>query len=290
MTYEHSPAEGPPLMILTDHILSYAEGGKRNGSNLPAVSFAPPHLLDFTVTEPLKEAIADAGVKLDALVEEVDLALLHFTHWGTAEIKSLGFSPDSFIQTALQLAFYRVMGEVGAHYESGGTRQFIHGRTEVIRSCSLESRDFCLAMQGDALGPDTLALMKTAIQAHNSYAKMAVAGLGVDRHMQGLKLVGQEAGLEAAAIYSDPGYLRAARMRISSSQVGGSTASYLCFGPLVADGYGVCYNPRSADMLFPCSALRSCPTTSAPAFRDALEQSLLDMRHLALHHGAAHKL
>ena len=254
------------------------------------MSFPPPQLLDFTVTEPLKEVIAEAGVRLDALVEEVDLALLHFTHWGTAEIKSLGFSPDSFIQTALQLAFYRVMGEVGAHYESGGTRQFIHGRTEVIRSCSLESRDFCQAMQEDALGPDTLALMKTAIQAHNSYAKMAVAGLGVDRHMQGLKLVGQEAGLEEASIYSDPGYLRAARMRISSSQVAGASASYLCFGPLVADGYGVCYNPRPSDMLFPCSALRSCPATSAPAFRDALEQSLLDMRHLALHHGAPHKL
>merc|ERR1719500_1681261 len=50
MTYEHSPAEGPPLMILTDHILSYAEGGKRKGSNLPAVSFPPPQLLDFVVT------------------------------------------------------------------------------------------------------------------------------------------------------------------------------------------------------------------------------------------------
>merc|ERR1712210_61462 len=49
--------------------------------------------------------------------------------------------------------------------------------------------EFCRAMQEKEAGPDTLALMKTAIQAHNSYAKMAVAGLGVDRHMQGLKLI-----------------------------------------------------------------------------------------------------
>merc|ERR1711936_155621 len=54
MTYEHSPAEGPPLMILTDHILAYAEGTKRNGSNLPALSYTPPKRLEFSVTEPLK--------------------------------------------------------------------------------------------------------------------------------------------------------------------------------------------------------------------------------------------
>ena len=106
-------------MILTDHILAYAEGTKRNGSNLPALSYTPPKRLDFVVTEPLKEAIAEAAEKLDALAGDLDLALLRFSHWGTSEIKSLGFSPDSFIQTALQLAFFRVQGEVGAHYESG---------------------------------------------------------------------------------------------------------------------------------------------------------------------------
>jgi carnitine O-acetyltransferase len=280
MTYEHSPAEGPPLMVLTDHILAYTEGKLRHGSNLPALQYSPPTLLDLTVTEPLVKAISEAAEKMDALAADLDLALLHFTHWGTTEIKALGFSPDSFIQTALQLAFHRVQGEVGAHYESGGTRQFLHGRTEVIRSCSLESREFCEAM---AVGrTDALVLMKAAIQAHNSYAKLAVAGLGVDRHMQGLKLIAAEAGMAPPAIFSDPGYLRSGRMRISSSQVSGASASFLCFGPLVADGYGVCYNPRAADMLFPCSALRSCTTTSALAFRVALESSLLDMRLLAL--------
>merc|ERR1712083_421163 len=143
-----------------------------------------------------------------------------------------------------------------------------------------ESLEFCKAMQEKGAEADTLALMKTAIQAHNSYAKVAVAGLGVDRHMQGLKLIAQEAGKELPSIFSDPGFLKSGRMRISSSQVAGASASFLCFGPLADDGYGVCYNPRPSDMLFPCSALRSSPATSAPAFRDALESSLLDMRSL----------
>ena len=46
-----------------------------------------------------------------------------------------------------------------------------------------------------------------------------MSGLGVDRHLQGLKLVAQEAGLDLPNIYSDPGFLKSGRMRISSSQV-----------------------------------------------------------------------
>jgi len=281
MTYEHSPAEGPPLMEITDHILGYIDGRVRLGSNLSAITFPQVRHLDFTVTEEINQAIQEAGDSLHRLVTDLEMATLHFTHWGKSEIKSLGFSPDSFVQIALQLAFYRVQGEPGATYESGATRRFLHGRTETIRSCSVESVEFCRAMVEE---PDTekSLLMKAAIAAHNSYAKLAVLGLGVDRHMLGLKLIAAEAGIELPPLYSDPGYLKSGRMRISSSQVSGSTASYLCFGPLVCDGYGVCYNLRSQDMFFPCSSLHSCSETSAVSFRSALEQSLLDMRELAV--------
>ena len=68
------------------------------------------------------------------LCDDLDLSVLHFQQFGKTEIKSLGFSPDSFIQLAIQLAFYRLAGEPGAQYESGGTRQFRGGRTEVTNA------------------------------------------------------------------------------------------------------------------------------------------------------------
>jgi len=283
MTYEHSPAEGPPLMILTDHILGYIEGTVRNGSNLSAIKYGPVQKLEFVLNDALDLSIAKAKENLDSLVNEVDMHVLHFKHFGKNEIKSLGFSPDSFIQTAIQLAFYRLHKEPGAHYESGGTRQFIHGRTEVIRSCSLESAEFSKAVvNADGTNTDRFMLMKQAIESHNSYAKMAVAGLGVDRHLQGMKKISVENDIELHEIFSDKGFIKSSRMRISTSQVAGTSPSFLCFGPLVSDGYGCCYNPRSNDILLPCSALNSCPETSATAFRDSLEQSLLDMRLIAL--------
>jgi len=291
MTYEHSPAEGPPLMILTDHILGYIEGTVKNGSNLPAIKYNPVQQLEFVLNAALNLSISKAKENLDNLVTEVDMHVLHFKHFGKNEIKSLGFSPDSFIQTAIQLAFYRLQKEPGAHYESGGTRQFIHGRTEVIRSCSIESVEFAKSVvQLEGASSDRFVLMKRAIQAHNSYAKLAVAGLGVDRHLQGMKKIGTENKIEPHELFSDTGYVKSSQMRVSTSQVAGATASFLCFGPLVSDGYGCCYNPRPEDMFFPCSALASCSETSATAFRDALEQSLLDMRLLVLENVQQSKL
>jgi len=55
-------------------------------------------------------------------------------------------SPDSFIQQALQLAWYRDQGYVTATYESASTRGFLHGRTETIRSVTTDSRVFVRAM------------------------------------------------------------------------------------------------------------------------------------------------
>lgn len=55
-------------------------------------------------------------------------------------------SPDSFIQQALQLAWYKDQGYASATYESASTRGFLHGRTETIRSVTTDSRAFVKAM------------------------------------------------------------------------------------------------------------------------------------------------
>jgi carnitine O-acetyltransferase len=55
-------------------------------------------------------------------------------------------SPDAYIQQALQLAWYRDQGYATATYETASTRTFLHGRTDVIRTLSDESRNFVKSM------------------------------------------------------------------------------------------------------------------------------------------------
>lgn len=121
---------------------------------------------------------------------------------------------------AIQLSFYKLHQSPGATYESAATRVFKEGRTEVIRSCSMESMDFVKVMtKNDASIEAKRNALRNAMLAHNQYARMAIQGLGVDRHLQGLKMASVELGKSLPELYNDPGYFRSSRMRLSTSQV-----------------------------------------------------------------------
>jgi carnitine O-acetyltransferase len=53
--------------------------------------------------------------------------------------------PDAYTQLALQLAWYRSRGFLTATYETALTRMFDAGRTECVRSASVEGLDFVQA-------------------------------------------------------------------------------------------------------------------------------------------------
>lgn len=56
----------------------------------------------------------------------------------------------------------------------------------------------------------------------------------------------------------------------------------MCYGPLVPDGYAICYNPRANDINFAAAAFNAHPDTSAGKYRNALENSLVDMHNVLL--------
>lgn len=54
----------------------------------------------------------------------------------------------------------------------------------------------------------------------------------------------------------------------------------MCFGPVVPDGYGVCYNPMNDHINFAVSSFNSCEETNGARLAQAMERALLDMRTL----------
>lgn len=66
-------------------------------------------------------------------------------------VYSAKVSPDAYIQQALQLAWYRDQGYATATYETASTRGMLHGRTDVIRTLSTESREFIKSMVDDKI-------------------------------------------------------------------------------------------------------------------------------------------
>ncbi|KAJ8921098.1 hypothetical protein NQ315_015896 [Exocentrus adspersus] len=284
LTYEHSPSEGQPIAVMADYLMDYMYELSKNNTSAGLEDTKLEHWpekLEFNVSKDLEKYIQAANVHIDKLVDNLDVDSFKFTAFGKEFVKSQRFSPDSFLQIAMQYAFYRIHKVPGAHYESAATRRYIHGRTETIRSCSIESVAFAKAMldtkKSDA---ERVAALKDAIISHKKYSIEAVNGFGVDRHLLGLKLIALENGLELPAIYKDPSFTRSTHMRLSTSQVATKCDGFMCYAPLTVDGYGCCYNPRPDDINFGVSAFVEHPETSAKQFREALESSLLDMQKI----------
>ena len=67
-----------------------------------------------------------------------------------------------------------------------------------------------------------------------------------------------------------------------SRQVPSKHDSLLTFGPVVPDGYGICYNPMPHQINFCVSAWRSCAETDARTLMNSLVQALEDARSVLL--------
>ncbi|CAG9784470.1 unnamed protein product [Diatraea saccharalis] len=281
LTYEHTPAEGQPIAILTDFIINYLEQGK-TGTSQSASPKQPKHL-KFNVNSDVKNMINKAKENLDRLANNLELNCFTYEKYGKNFIKSQKLSPDSYLQMAMQYAFYKLHNTPGAHYESAATRMYVGGRTETIRSCSIESVEFAKTMLNTQSSPkDKLQAMQKAINAHKHYTVQALQGLGVDRHLLGLKLIAIENGIDIPKLYSDAGFVKSAHMRISTSQVACKCDGFMCYGPLVDNGYATCYNPRDNDVNFATSAFKANPETDCIKYRGALEQALQDMHDVLL--------
>ena len=151
----------------------------------------------------------------------------------------------------------------------------------------------------------------------NVYAIQAISGQAIDRHLLGLKLIASENGIETPTLYTDVAYSRSQHFRLSTSQVCvcvcvrvcvcvcvcvctyypycpptlqvpvANHRMFLCFGAVVDDGYGVCYNPREHEILFTVSSWHHCSDTDSLTMSSQLVESLKEMRELLVGTGRA---
>jgi len=120
------------------------------------------------------------------------------------------------------------------------------------------------------------------MEHHRSLAQLATEGEGVDRHLLGLRLIGEEAGLPSAPLLDDPMVQYSSKWRISTSHCGSDSTGSFGFGPVVDDGIGVGYMVRSGSMCFNVTGWRGRedPPTDPHAFAGALESSLRRLREV----------
>ncbi|KAF8746661.1 Acyltransferase ChoActase COT CPT, partial [Rhizoctonia solani] len=240
---EHSCMDGTPTLRMNEFILaSLAKGKVDHGSATVSSNLPAPKEITFELDSTSKSHIQTATKNFNTLVGQHDLHVLQYEGYGKAAIKTFKASPDAWAQMVKQLAFHKMFNRPGVCYESCQTRKFKRGRTEVIRSASVQSGEWARAMLDPNVDDITRHdLFRAALKQHLTYAAWAADGQGVDRHLFGLKKLIRE-GEPVPEIYNDPSYSKSNHWELSTSQLSSDYFDGWGYGEVVPDGYGLSYS------------------------------------------------
>ncbi|XP_034445095.1 carnitine O-palmitoyltransferase 1, liver isoform isoform X1 [Hippoglossus hippoglossus] len=292
---EHSWADAPIIGHLWEHVLSmdplklgYADSGHCKGE--PHPTLPGPQRLQWDINDECQETIQSSLTLAQKLADDVDCHIIPFADFGKGLIKKCRTSPDAFIQIALQLAHYRDKGKFCLTYEASMTRLFREGRTETVRSCTLETCAFAQAMIRDETREERLKLLKLAAEKHQNLYRLAMTGQGIDRHIFCLYVVSKYLGEDSAflkGVLSEPWRLSTSQTPLQQVDLfdlvrypeyvssGGG------FGPVADDGYGVSYIIVGENLInFHISSKRSSHETDSHRFGGNIKRAMLEILDL----------
>ncbi|TYZ68041.1 hypothetical protein PybrP1_012623 [[Pythium] brassicae (nom. inval.)] len=181
---------------------------------------------------------------------------------------------DGVMQMAIQLAHFKLHGAFVATYESASTAAFKHGRTETVRSCTVEATRFVRAMTDPAASiGEKEAALRAAVKKHGELTKNGVMGQGFDRHLFALRAMAGVLGAETPALFTLPAHDVMSKIILSTSTLSSPALTGGSFGPVNDDCYGIGYGIERDGALFQLSSYRA----DLPQLRDLLVESIGDI-------------
>eukprot|EP00970_Alexandrium_tamarense_P018651 scaffold13358_cov198-Alexandrium_tamarense.AAC.14 len=297
MNGEHSMMDGMPVVGFCDFITkrSYTEiAAESRGKSGGIVESATENVKDIfsdcvgdlaSSGSNVSANIAESKANFDKLISAHELQTQSFQGYGSNAIKKMGYSPDAFVQMAMQLATYRLWKEQGGTYEATQVRPFLHGRTETTRTVSPACEAFIKTMglrpkhdeMDAAKRKEKLELLREAVASHSKYIGMAAKAMGVDRHLLGLALSVKD-GETAPPLFSHPLYVRSKTWRVSTSHLTHPRFDSWGYGEVTPNGVGLAYSIHPNNCMICITALREHGWPER--LSHLLEEALLEMQTL----------
>ncbi|CAH0398979.1 unnamed protein product [Chilo suppressalis] len=302
MCYEHSAAEGVAVVRLAERALARAEVADRPAPP-PALLPAPAHMT-WHLTTQVNAAVEQAARDLDRAISDLDHKVYTYRGYGREFMKCCKTSPDVYIQLAMQYAYYKMYGYLVSTYESASLRRFRGGRVDNIRSAHHRARDWAAAMcsaETPPLGDSTedghkkvsfnlygeqkkLELFEEAARKQTAIMEDNILGRGIDNHLLGLREAARAVNADLPPVFTDATYKQMIEFKLSTSQVTTTTdGTFMGYGAVVPDGYGVSYNPKKDSIIFCISSFHASSITSTEAYRQSLEEALDSMKLMFQH-------
>uniref|UniRef100_A0AC34FF03 Choline/carnitine acyltransferase domain-containing protein n=1 Tax=Panagrolaimus sp. ES5 TaxID=591445 RepID=A0AC34FF03_9BILA len=271
VNFEHSWGDGVAVLRLMEETLRDTSTHHFVKPNQTVTGNPKVQKLEFEINDSLKNKIKKAQEDHIDRCKDLQFATVEYTNMTRDTIKSYKLSPDSVMQLAIQLAFYKVYNGFVPTYESCSTAAFKKGRTECIRSSTIATRDTVLAIEGKKPG-NIKDLIKQSSDVHYELVKEASMGQGFDRHLLGIKMTAERLGRPIPALYSDKTYNYMGQFVLSTSTLSTDTIVFGGFGPVVPNGFGIGYNVAGSKMGAVISSYQS--KRDAAKFAKAIAESL----------------
>lgn len=195
---EHSCADGTQPQRVCDYVMEHIQKAApppnelldQDTINSERRDTHTPIPLAFNL-DGLESSIDDAWSEIKELTNSQVLGYI-LTEYGKGAIKKAGFSPDAWTQMIIQLAYSRLAAREGEEalaaptYEAAMTRSFANGRTECVRSATIDSAKFTGTMNDSTKTADECKqALEVAVKTHIENMKKAGFAQGCDRHMFG---------------------------------------------------------------------------------------------------------
>ncbi|XP_071039951.1 carnitine O-acetyltransferase-like isoform X2 [Parasteatoda tepidariorum] len=286
--FEISAFNARPLINVFKYVNDYLARNEEI-STISVTKYNPkPKKLNFFLPLKALQDIQEARLNLEWIIDNCDVGEYYFDDFETECIKYRNASPDSYMQMALQLAFYKVHHEIAAAYETASTSKFFNGRPDWIRSTSVDSVNFCKEMMNKSSSfVAKAAALKSAIQVHQEHTHQAINGMGIDRHFLGLRKIAEENNMPTPEIFLDPAYSKCSYFRMCGNQVPTKFDISPHQSPLEPDGYTCLYNLHLSPIRFNICAQKGCHETSTADFYEALRETLIEMKTVIDHSKSA---
>lgn len=198
--------------------------------------------IEFKLDDKVKTAIKKAEKKYEESVSRLHIRNFVNHMYGRSFVKDFGLSPDSLMQSAFQIAYYKSFNHFVSTYESASTSAFKYGRTETIRPATLETKrlaEYMSKKSGSEDPNEVIGLLKHATNRHNKLVKEAAMGQGFDRHLFALKYHAEmRKQMPTPEFYKSQAYKFLNHNVISTSTLAYPNILTGGFAPVVPDGFG----------------------------------------------------
>jgi hypothetical protein len=227
--------------------------------------------LDFDLDTSVQQSIEHAAIEHQKNQRNVHIVQGSFLDYGKNVMKSFQTSPDGVLQAMYKLVHARIHGwtpNKGIYvYESCQTKNFLCGRTEVIRTTTQESNqfvDYMMAQETQGTAVDckkAVALLRASAKKHTQVARLASQAQGVDRHLFAMLRIAmlrhKTTGVSIPDIFLDNAWSLSNSSILSTSNLSSEAFHGMGFGPVVPQGYGIAYGINREGLYFGISNFAS---------------------------------